>query len=70
MINKWTQVIIWMLLGAVAAIEAYKLYYDGGIENCLSNWRFYGFILVIILSIYMFIKKRNERNAARDNYSK
>jgi len=66
MINKWIQSIVWMLVAAVAAIEGYKIYTEEG----LSNWKIFAFAGLFIFAIFMFLRKRQERNKARENYSK
>jgi preprotein translocase subunit YajC len=55
-----------MLVAAVAAIEGYKIYTEEG----LSNWKIFAFAGLFIFAIFMFLRKRQERNKARENYSK
>ena len=66
MINKWIQSIVWMLVAAVSAIEGYKIYLEQG----FSDWKLYAFVGLFLVAFYMFIKKRLERNKARENNSK
>jgi len=55
-----------MLVAAVSAIEGYKIYLEQG----FSDWKLYAFVGLFLVAFYMFMKKRLERNKARENNSK
>ena len=60
MINKWTQVVLWILVAAVSLIEALKQY----TENGFSGWKIYALIGLAAFASFMFIVKRKQRNKA------